>query len=81
MFVFFEYWLVFSTNLKNISQNGKFPTVGAGYKNVFRNHLAKGKLIRYKYKFKHISSLGVVTLQTHVFLQWLPETCAGICPH
>ena len=33
------FWLVFSTPLKNISQNGNFPQVGVKIKNIWNHHL------------------------------------------
>ena len=33
------YWLVVSTHLKNIRQNGNFPQVGVKIKNIWNHHL------------------------------------------
>ena len=35
-------WLVVSTQLKNISQNGNLPQVGVKIKNVWNHHLVQG---------------------------------------
>ncbi len=46
------FWLVVSTHLKNISQNGSFPQVGMNIKNIWNHHLA---LLAYeKYLFRVI---------------------------
>ena len=38
--ILFQYnWLVVSTHLKNISQNGNLPQVGVKIKNIWNNHL------------------------------------------
>ena len=33
------YWLVVSTHLKNISQNGNLPQIGVNMKNIWNHHL------------------------------------------
>ena len=38
------FWLVVSTHLKNISQNGSFPQVGVEIKNIWNHHPAFGVL-------------------------------------
>ena len=35
-------WLVVSTQLKNISQNGNLPQVGVQIKNIWNHHLVNG---------------------------------------
>ena len=35
-----QYWLVVSTHLKNISQNGNLPKIGVKIKNIWNHHLA-----------------------------------------
>ena len=52
-------WLVVSTHLKNISQNGNLPQMGVKIKNIWNHHLAMLRnftciLMRYQYSDKTI---------------------------
>ena len=40
-------WLVVSTHLKNISQNGNLPQIGMKIKNIWNHHLANHRCIKF----------------------------------